>query len=185
MEENTDIPLPIRFNPFKHHLGYLFTQLENMPPEEFAALWDPVCNNYIDLYTGMLTPAEIARAIIKELQSRQAFMPGDFARWLTLKIGYQQIELSDQSQWIVRQGEDPERYIHIHPARTGQFTIRFKGSTLKTVCLIRASQKTRMNEPTLNFVNQIRLKNGLSPIKKLEPCKGILKCYALFFGRFE
>jgi hypothetical protein len=56
--------------------------------------------------------------------------------------------------------------------------MRFKGSTLKTVYLL----KTISPEiPSLEKVNSIRKQIGLSPVKKLERSKGILNCYEKFF----
>jgi len=42
MAEGDDIPLPIRFNAFKHHRNYILNILESATPEEIAALLDPV-----------------------------------------------------------------------------------------------------------------------------------------------
>ena len=132
----TDIPIPVRFNPFKHHRNYILGILEDDSNEEIINLLDPVCNNYIDIYTGPMTPEAIGNAIIDILKSNQAFQVNDFNGWVASTNGYQQVKLEDRSEWVVRKSNENERYIHIHPTRTGLFTVRFKGSTLKTIYLL-------------------------------------------------
>ena len=180
MTNENDIPLPVRFNPFKHHRNYILGILECASPEVIAGLLDPVCNNYIDIYTGWMTSREIGNSIIDQLKLNQVFQADDFAHWLVSKSGYRQIKLEDQSEWIVRRSNEIERYIHIHPAHTGPFTVRFKGSTLKTVCLLKNRFKGFRETLSLEEVNRVRMLAGLSPVKKLDRNKGILKCYEKF-----
>ncbi len=181
MEEETDIPIPIRFNPFKHHRNYILGVLQGSSPEVIIDLLDPLCNNYIDIYTGLFTPAIIGRGVISFLKSKNAFKTEDFFRWVITKNGYRQIKLEDQSEWIIRKSSEYERYIHIHPARTGPLTVRFKGSTLKTIYKLKTSSEGLIDKMTVENVNRIRMQIGLSPIKKLERNKGIINCYAQFF----
>jgi hypothetical protein len=180
MAEIPDIPFPVRFNPFKHHRNYILSILEDTSPEIIINLLEPVCNNYIDIYTGKMTPDVICNAVIDKLKSNQVFQEYDFSRWLKSKDGYRQIKLEDQSKWIVRKSNEAERYIHLHPARTGPFTVRFKGSTLKTVYLLKNRFKGFQETFSLEEVNLIRMQAGLSPVKRLDRNKGILKCYEKF-----
>jgi len=182
MADETGIALPVRFNPFKHHRNYILSVLDSTPAEAIISLLDPVCNNYIDIYTGTMTTEAIVDAIIQILKSKQRFELADFTRWVASKNGYQQIKLEDQSEWVVRRGDLADRYIHIHPGRTGKFIIRFKGSTLKTIWLLKAICKDSEEIPSQEKVNQIRMLVGLSPVKRLDRNKGILKCYASFFN---
>lgn len=176
-QENT-ISFPVLFNPLKHHRNYILDILKNASPETIIAQLDSICNNYIDIYTGTITPAAISNSVISILKSNQALDANASNHWVATKNGYRQITLEDRSEWIVRKSNETERYIHLHPARTGPFTMRFKGSTLKTVYLL----KTISPEiPSLEKVNSIRKQIGLSPVKKLERSKGILNCYKKFF----
>lgn len=176
-EENT-ILFPVLFNPLKHHRNYILDLLKNASPETIIAQLDSICNNYIDIYTGTITPAAISNSVISILKSNQALDENAFNHWVATKNGYRQITLEDRSEWIVRKSNETKLYIHLHPARTGPFTMRFKGSTLKTVYLL----KTISPEiPSLEKVNSIRKQIGLSPVKKLERSKGILNCYEKFF----
>jgi len=183
MEEETNIPSPVRFNPVKHHRNYILDMLKGASPEAVVSLLDPICNNYIDIYTGTMMPEAIGVAIISILKSNRALQPEDFTRWVALRNGYRQIKLEDQSVWIVRKSDEKERYIHIHPSRTGPFTIRFKGSTVKTACLLKTSFTRFQEKPSLEKVNRIRIQIGLSPVKKLERNKGILSCYEKLFDQ--
>jgi hypothetical protein len=183
MAEETDIPFPVRFNPFKHHRNYILGILKGFSPDLIISLLDPICNNYIDIYTGKMTPEAIGNAVISILKSKQALQADDFTRWVDTKNGYRQIKLEDRSEWVVRKSNEAERYIHIHPARSGPFTIRFKGSTLKTAYQLKTSFPGFQEILSLEKVNRIRMQIGLSPVKKLERSKGILNCYEKFFSK--
>jgi hypothetical protein len=182
MCKDDDIPFPVRFNPLKHHRNYILKILESENPEAIISLLDPVCNNYIDIYTGVMTPRAICISVIDILKSNQVFQAVDFAQWVDLKNGYRQIKLEDQSRWIVRRSNETERYIHLHPAREGRFTVRFKGSTLKTAYLLKVGFANLQQPISLGKVNHIRMQIGLSPVKKLERGKGILNCFEKFFS---
>ncbi len=182
MIERTNIPLPIRFTPFKHHRDHIVRMLRDASTEELISIMEPVCNNYIDIYTGSLTPEDIGHEVIRMLRSQRILQPGDFERWVECADGYRQVELSDGSAWIVRKSGEAERYIHIHPARTGRFTIRFKGSTLKTIYRLKAEMADLQRIPSLEEVNRNRNEMSLAPVKKLEQGKGILKCYQEFLS---
>jgi hypothetical protein len=182
MMDETDLPLPVRFNRFKHHRDYLLYRLQGSSCNELIDLLDPVCNNYIDSYTGTMTPKDIGEAVVSLLKSEQALYLEAFTGWVGEKKGYRKIKLEDESEWVVRKSKDAERYIHLHPARTGRFTIRFKGSTLKTVCLLKIDPIGPGETPSVENVNRVRVRAGLSPVKRLEPGKGILFCWEKLFG---
>jgi len=182
MADKIDIQLPVRFNPFKHHRNYILSILEGAASDDIISLLDTVCNNYIDIYTGMLTPEIIIKEVADTLKSNQAFHFEDFCSWIASKKGYQLVKLEDQSEWVIRKGDDIERYIHIHPTRTGTFTIRLKGSSLKTIYMLKTSFTGDDETVLVDNVNRIRRKIGLSPVKKLDKNKGILKCYESFFN---
>ncbi|HAH25486.1 MAG TPA: hypothetical protein DCL77_17310 [Prolixibacteraceae bacterium] len=181
MAKDLDIPLPVRFNPFKHHRNYILELLKSTSSEMIASLLDPVCNNYIDIYTGTMTPESISKAVIGILKSKHVFHVDDFTSWVDSKNGYREIKLEDQSEWVVRKSNEEERYIHLHPARTGPLSIRFKGSTLKTIYLLKIHFPEPQETLSLEDVNGVRIQIGLSPVKKLDKSKGILYCFEKFF----
>lgn len=182
MDEEINLPLPIRFNPLKHHRKYILRLLENASPETIADLLDPVCNNYIDLYTGSLTSTQIVLEVISILKSMKVLDAEKFTPWVAGNHGYRKIILSDSSEWVVRSGNESDRFVHLHPSRTGLHSIRFKGSTLKTICLLKINMKDSEKAPSLDIVNRVRLQVGLSPINRLEPEKGILASFTRFFS---
>ncbi|MCX6237299.1 MAG: hypothetical protein NTY07_07025, partial [Bacteroidia bacterium] len=49
--------------------------------------------------------------------------------------------------------------------------------------LLKKSLSAFQETLTLEKVNRVRMQVGLSPVKKLERNKGILKCYEKFFYR--
>jgi hypothetical protein len=43
--------------------------------------------------------------------------------------------LSDGSRWVLRLGNEPDRYVHIHPGRYADNTRRVRANVLKTAAL--------------------------------------------------
>lgn len=183
MDTEADIPLPVKFNPLKHHRDYILNFLKTTSPDMIISRMDPICNGYTDIYTGSMDPVSIGNSVISILKSNRVLQVDDFSRWLGLKNGYRQIKLEDHSEWIVRKGAENECYIHLHPARAGPFTIRFKGSTLKTIYLLKTCFTDFEEKLSLENVNRARTQIGLSPVKRLEKSKGILNCYRIFFDQ--
>lgn len=181
MAFDSNIPAPLKFNPLKHHRNFILQTLRGNSTEKIIELLDPICNNYIDIYTGSLTPEEIGREVLDVLQSKQVLLREDFERWIDATVDFRKVVIRDRSEWVLRKSPDPDRYIHLHPARTGNFSYRFKGSTLKTIFLLRAATSAEEKPLSLENVNRIREQVGLSPVKKLEKGKGILNCYKTFF----
>ncbi|NQU88737.1 MAG: hypothetical protein HQ541_23585 [Mariniphaga sp.] len=181
MISDPEIPKPIKFNPLKHHRSYILQYLEKSSTQEIDTMFETICHNYIDIYTGSLIPLEISLATINILSKKEVLTEDKFDSWISTTISYRKIKLPDHSKWIIRKGTETDRYIHIHPAKTGAFTIRFKGSTLKTAYSIAKEIHDRKTILKLETVNRARIKIGLSPIKRLEPGKGISKCWNTFF----
>lgn len=175
------IPLPVKFNPFKHHWRFFTHYTHKRPLAEVIKSLDAVCNNYIDFYTGLLSPPEVCNQVVNLLKQARHFQMNSFEQWLAEVKYYRVLSMSDESQWIVRRGEEEERYIHIHPARTGPHTIRIKGSTLKTVVMMRQFINIHGDELNLEVVNAARRQIGLSPVKSLHRHKGFMKCYDMMF----
>lgn len=181
MKSEPETNFPIRFNPLKHHRSYILKALQENASEKIIDLLEPICNNYIDIYTGDLTPEEIGAQVADILESIHKLSILDFRKWVGETNGYRQIQLTDGSQWIVRESMEKGQYIHLHPARTGKYSSRFKGSTLKTALMIKTMNPSAKQIILLEMVNQVRIQIGLSPVKKLERGKGILNCLERFF----
>lgn len=178
-----NIPEPITFNPYKHHYYFIKEQIrlwkkegEAGAPDELLKLGD----NLLDLYFGPLTIAQICDECITFLLANQILAAKSFREWIK-PYDYKKIQLSDHSFWIVKQGDSRERYVHIHPAKNSVYTNRVRATTLKTVIALRIQKSSTKNMLTLKEVNDIRIDAlKLSPVKKLEQGKGILKLWQFF-----
>jgi hypothetical protein len=171
------IPLPVTFNPHKHHLGFLKLQIETWKQQNrnqykqpcFASaktssiftlgnfLWNKFVTN-VSPISGNSQPGENA-----------------FTDWLG-PHEYRKIRLSDSSVWVVKKGVDPERYIHIHPGKHSPFSTRVRATTLKTVIALQVCSVHFQNNRTENLraVNETRVSFlKLSPVKSIQSGKGI------------
>jgi len=174
------IPKPINFNPLKHHQLEIIHFLDKASDSLRLKFSESLCHNYIDIYTGRLSSDEICRLITTIARRDGFFSREEFDNWLKSSRGHRYMCIEDGSIWIILRGDDDERYIHIHPAKSGPYSIRFKGATLKTVYHLKSKYSTMTGPPPLNMVNHARIEIGLSPIKRLIPDKGILKCWNSF-----
>ena len=176
---------PITFNAHKHHFQSLKWQIEEWKKQSWSEVQkESLClgENLFDFYIGELTVENICNECLKYFKGENITEITTFKKWLG-KNEYQKIELSDSSQWVIKQGINSDRYIHIHPGKYSRHTLRIRAVTLKTVVALQvqsAAIKESMKE-NLHQVNYIR-KNylKLSPIKSLSYDKGIFKIWQLF-----
>ena len=179
------IPVPVTFNPHKHHFGFLMEQIEIWRKLEWETVEKElflIGSNLLDLYLGELTAEQVCTECIEYFSEKEITGPVEFDKWLK-PMEFRKIELPDQSLWVIKKGINNERYIHIHPAKNSPFSIRVKGTTLKTVLalLIHRKKGTGDTPGNLERVNQIRVNYlKLSPIKTLERGKGILRLWNIF-----
>ena len=179
------IPSPITLNPYKHHFHFLINETIRWKQTN----WDMVKtellaigNNLIDFYIGKLSIDQICKETINYFSSKNIVNRDNFVSWLKV-AGNKKITFSDQSEWLIKEGNNPERYIHIHPAKHSVHTIRVRATTLKTVVALTIHSVTIQDDMKTNLiaVNTIRVKMlGLSPIKSLHPGTGILRLWELF-----
>jgi hypothetical protein len=179
-----DIPPPITFNPHKHHLEFLKLQIKNWKSQPWTEVEKDLLligTNLIDMYCGKLTTDEICRQCLDFAEKKSLSSAEKLNNWLETKE-FRKITLSDNSEWVIKQGLASARFLHIHPAKYSPFTIRVRGTTLKTVVALKTKTKLQPNKnPDLKEVNSVRSeKLGLSPIKTLEKGKGISRIWVLF-----
>jgi len=182
---NQKIPVPVTFNPYKHHFGFLLEQTEQWKNQD----WDVVSEalrsigqNLIDLYLGHLQVEAVCNECIDFFQKAGISRPGLLKKWLHPRE-YRKIELSDKSMWVIKEGIDNERFIHIHPAKNSPFSVRVRATTLKTVIALMVHNQLPEKEHHLNLqaVNRIRTEClGLSPVKSLTHGKGIARLWEIF-----
>jgi len=179
------IPVPVTFNPHKHHFRFLLKKIDLWRKTDWSFVEKELLligSNLIDLYLGGLAVEQVCKECIDYFWKKEISDSAEFKKWLAPKE-FRKIELSDKSLWVIKKGVDKERFIHIHPAKNSPLSIRVKGTTLKTVLalLINGEKPTGDLQSNLKKVNQIRtgyLK--LSPIKSLEREKGILRVWNYF-----
>lgn len=179
-----EIPEPITFNPFKHHFRFLLKEVERWNTTELIKEnLLQIGNNLTDFYIGKLTVYEICNECSEFFSKQNISNYAAFNQWLDRSHG-QKIRLSDGSDWLIRKGENKDRYIHLHPAKFSRKTIRVRATTLKTVLALIATSATQSESGNqdLRTVNKVRTELlSLSPVKTLHPAdSGILRLLNLF-----
>ncbi len=182
------IPESIQFNLWKHHLNYIKEQIRNSASLGESALIDikheilKIGASQMDLYLGDLSPYTISREIINMLTGLKINNRILYEKWISSGVKfYRSLILSDNSKWILRQGNDDKKYIHIHPARRSSFCIRVKAVTLKTAILVSVLSNIQNSIPeNLLLINSIR-KEFLEepPIKSLSTAGSLVKLIQL------
>jgi hypothetical protein len=141
-EINCSIQLPLTFNCWKHHTGFIKKQIEyyrikRISVEEIQKTLLVIGESQLDLYVGELSPQKICDEIISKLKSTGVLSYEDYKQGLFEKgKEYKLTEISDHSIWALRLGKQEERYVHIHPGRYSPATIRVKALTLKTAIAV-------------------------------------------------
>lgn len=174
------IPEPIAFNCFKHHRNFILEVLKKESYEEVKKRVTTMNNNYIDIYTGSLLPSTISSEIHQYLRNNHIDQNPEFEKRIAKRGGFAIAQLSDQSLWILRLGNDTVQFVHVHPSKTGLFCQRVKGSTLKFCYLLVKQNNGLLPNPPIEELNFIRQEAGLSPIKRWEPGQGFQKALKLF-----
>ncbi|WP_167619239.1 hypothetical protein [Maribellus sediminis] len=184
-----EIPVPITFNPYKHHFRFLLNELDvwrKQPISEDKESLLKIGKNLVDFYTGSLPVETIVAETLDYFRKRQLLSYDAFLGWLN-PPHWKKIVLSDQSEWLIKQGDNPERFIHIHPAKYSKHSIRVRASTLKTVLALEilSVRQHPVAAKNLEAVNTARMDLlGLSPIKSLHKSEsGIMRLWELFQNR--
>lgn len=183
MKLNCDVPLPITFNCWKHHLGFIKDRTKKSKDVEFSdsdfkKVLLVIGESQMDLYLGNMSPVQIGNEIIDLLKNKKVIGNKSYIEWLFEKgEKYKLISISDSSIWTLRLGQDKEKYLHIHPGRQSPLTIRIKAHTLKTAIAVTIqAKKTGATLTDLNFINTVR-KNfiNLPPLKSISSLSGLGK----------
>ena len=181
MDQNCNIEIPVLFNCWKHHLGFIKNQIingrEECPkPESLRKILLVIGESQMDIYLGKLSPQSIAAEIIHKLKQAGTDSLSTFKSWLyaTAK-DYRLLTISDKSVWTIRLSNESKRYVHIHPGRYSPHTVRVKALTLKTA-IVSAILSTKEEGFGLSFINNIRV-NILNapPLKSINTSSGLGK----------
>ncbi len=174
---------PILLNCWKHHKRFIQMQINELVTyrEEIITLLPKflikIGSSQIDLYTGAISPSEIANFIIFGLKQLGIEGRQEYIKWLAQNNeGYKIIELVDSSRWTLLCGCDKNRYIHIHPCRYSSHSLRIRALTLKTaISTLIWAQINQLSPFNISVVNYVRQK-----ILEVPPLKSMLSSGSLF-----
>jgi hypothetical protein len=170
-----EVPPPILFNTWKHHAGALRNRIAEVVCGGEAALAEVgrrmavLGTKLMDLYTGTLSPREICAKVLEQLRHQGRIDAAVFGAWVEANDGYAQLTLpEDESRWVLRLGDEPTRYVHLHPGRWSPATVRVRANVLKTAFLVLVSAGIHGGDPMDRaLINAVRREHlGLSPVGK-------------------
>jgi hypothetical protein len=174
-----DVPSPVLLNCWKHHAGALRQRIDQAVSignlDELAKQLVVIGTELMDLYTGLLTPTQISTTVLQYLELESLLDANAYAAWVESNGGYRVLTFADDSQWVLRRGEEGGRFVHVHPARWAPKTQRVRANVLKTAVMVVAHVKAHGGDPldkhVVNLVRQQYL--GLSPVGRLAEDKGL------------
>jgi hypothetical protein len=163
----------VLFNTWKHHAAALRREIDKTVQVGAAAL-DELASQLIvmgtelmDLYLGRLTPAEIGERVLKQLKAEGRLALPTYWAWLAASGGYGVLTFAvDSSRWVLRLGDETDRYIHVHPARWAPETCRVRANVLKTAVMVVAHAVIHGGDPADRVrINAVRTEYlNLAPI---------------------
>lgn len=176
------VPHPVLFNAWKHHAGWVREQIAIAAAdgdEGLKRLGEAVVvcgTKLMDFYFGDLTPWQLGDRALEHLRAVGKSDFPAFRDWLDAQDGYAAFDVRDDgSKWILRAGDEADRYVHLHPARYSPHTVRVPGLTLKTgIVALAFAKQTGANPHAVGTVNEARKRFlGLPPVASLDPATGI------------
>jgi hypothetical protein len=186
-----DVPSPVLLNLWKHHAGAIRERIAAVArsgPAALAALAGELSiigADLMDLYHGPLTPRRIAEGILSQLRAAGRLPPDAYRSWLDENRGYRVVTLDDGAHWVLRHGEDADRYVHVHPGRWSPGTLRVRANVLKTAVMVRACVAVEGGDPLdRELINRTRQQFlGLPPIRALAESGGLREVIELLAPR--
>lgn len=180
MNADYQIPEPFLFNPIKHHLGFLkeFININiDRARSDNISLYRDIKHigwSVMDIYTGSLTIRSICIEAGEFLMQKNISGKDRFSTWAGTKNEcFRIIKLSDGSQWTLKFHNNPQRFVHIFPARNSQHTFRVKSNTLKSALIYNIIIGKDL--VTGEDLNKVRPLLGLSPVKDAIDTEAILE----------
>jgi hypothetical protein len=173
MRPDNSIPIPILFNPMKHHIGFIREFIEmnsgsNTLADNNAIVKDlkHIGGSVMDVYSGNLTYNEIGDELLCYIKTKKLAVPETFHKWSgTDTNDFKSIYLSDGSNWVLKYYDNEQRFVHSFPARFSPFSFRIKANTLKSAILYQIFiGKDFVSEEDLNTARAIA---GLSPVRDI------------------
>lgn len=173
-----EVPLPVCFCSWKHHLKYI---VDNIPAFEERVtdaqqLLESINGTLLDMYVGNLTPNEIAGEVVNHSLLRKHLTKDSFTYWISQNgTNYRCLTLSDESRWVLRLGYFPDRFIHIHPGRNSVNTFRFRSSNLRVAIAYRLLFGWNQTNYSSSLLNRARCFVKLTPLGGTIESKGTVK----------
>lgn len=134
--------------------------------QDWSAELATIGANVLDVYFGGLGPGEIVAEVDRQLVAEGVRAKPAFRHWIA-GAEYHTLELGDGSRWVLLPGRDPERFIHLHPARNSPLTARFPANCWKTAVALYLEDPAANPLHDLVRVNRLRTELGLSPVKRV------------------
>ncbi len=178
--ETWSIPEPFLLNCWKHHLNFIRFHLSGLMQDKGAgndkikSILLQLGRSQMDLYTGNFSPREIAVHVKERLTNINCFEKTSFKTWINSPPeGYKMLPVPDTSVWTLRMGQE-NRYIHLHPSRYSNNTIRIKANTLKTLIALKWMMHAKNHPLNLEILNTARKEFfGAPPVKSLSVINNI------------
>ncbi len=172
-----EVPAPVLFNTWKHHAGALRARIATLSQEgdgalaEVGARMAVLGTKLMDLYTGQLSPREICDRVLGRLQDEGRLGREAFRTWVENSEGYVQVAFpEDESRWVLRLGDEEERYVHLHPARWSPASVRVRATVLKTAFLVRVHVGIHGGDPMSRaLINAVRAEHLKLPPLGTDP----------------
>lgn len=175
------IPIPFLFNTWKHHTGFLKEFIHDNRSQNHFEIKVPLLKmgkSVIDLYFGDLSIDEIIIDVKRHLQGIDCFSKARYQSFIKLSKGeFLNIIIRDGSTWTLLIGNDPDRFIHLHPARGSDFTVRVRATALKTAVVLSLFYSDKIEQTDIvELINKVRLEFlGESPVKNQKNIQGVKK----------
>ncbi len=188
------VPPPVMLNGWKHHLGFVISQLrklEERNPDDFEGFVQKLKmlgGSQFDLYTGSLSPGEIGREALLHLKNNPVLNPDAYKSWLKAgQAGYREAVFSDKSTWTFLEGDDETFFIHIHPSRYSKHSRRVKANNFRSALAVLAYAFFQRREPGLEMLNYVRHQYLGLPVLPSVFARSILETsrFILAEGRLE
>ncbi|MFO8054166.1 MAG: hypothetical protein R6U19_03270 [Bacteroidales bacterium] len=167
------VPPPFRLNGLKHHLilvkQYLPPMMQ-MEQQDFLRFLNKAGQSITDFYYGCLTAEQVCKELKRKLTGLKAFEKASYRNWLWEQGGYCSLYISDGSHWIMREGIDTQRYIHIHPAKYSMHSRRIKARSIRIALAVLYYSNNPQQYYSPVHINIIRTeKLNLPPVKTIPP----------------